>query len=512
MPANALDVSEHKTTELRRRVLTGLRSVLSEEDLAGAARCATRLHASLPARSQSSKNVVLVAYGGGKDSSYTLAFVRAMQLLLWEEHGETFRIRVATNRHAGMPRAVMENMDRAYRALDLPDDPACEMFLVDGNRIRPFDVNEPQNPDVISRNQLDILMTGHRTAADGRPTFCNACNLSMANSFGLAAGFDGGVDLIITGDSQREQRDYYLWVARLARRFGLQPPRSEQSGFKTFLGSLNRISQAYFADIHGAGNTQALAERVVTDNVREGLQFFSIYDDTAYASGSHWKLLTEFLGFSFDDVAFSFTESDCGNPALMAHLRALKWERRYGRTYAEGLDEYVEFAVSLMHQKEFPPVLVEIMRRRYAGESAAGRMRAAMDSYAMEAYGFTEEHLVAMVYAPFTEKGAALEQYIDAEQPDLGGQLSTLHGLLSGEIDGLFQHREQTLVDRLERMTGLTLAQLRILYGSSLRLPSLTPVDGQLIDAILEGDPHKRVVHSRRGLDGQTVPEMMSGR
>lgn len=512
MPAGILDESEHRTTELRRRVLTGLRSVLSEQDLAGAARCAARLHAALPDRSQPGASVVLVAYGGGKDSSYTLAFVRTMQLLLWEEHGETFRIRVATNRHAGMPRAVLENMDRAYRTLDLPDDPACEMFLVDGYRVRPFDVDEPQSPEVIARNRLDILMTGHRTAADGRPTFCNACNLSMANSFGLAAGFDGGVDLIITGDSQREQRDYYLWVTRLVRKFGLQPPRSDQPGFKTFLGSLNRISQAYFADIHGDANAPVLSEHIVTDDVPAGLRFFSIYDDTAYASSSHWKLLTEFLGFSFDDVAFSFTESDCGNPALMAHLRALKCERRYGRTYAEGLEEYVEFAISLMHRKEFPPALVEIMRKRYAGEGSVGRMRAAMDSYAMEAYGFTEEHLVAMVHTPFTEKGSGLEQYIGAEQPDLAGRLPALHQLLSGGIDGPFQHDEQALVDRLEGMTGLTLAQLRTLYGSSLRLPSLTPVDGQLIDAILEGDPHKKVVQSRRGLDGGTVPEMMSGR
>jgi hypothetical protein len=31
-----------------------------------------------------------VAYGGGKDSSYTLAFVRAMQLILFRLHGTTF--------------------------------------------------------------------------------------------------------------------------------------------------------------------------------------------------------------------------------------------------------------------------------------------------------------------------------------------------------------------------------------------------------------------------------------
>lgn len=52
------------------------------------------------------------------------------------------------------------------------------------------------------------------------------------------------------------------------------------------------------------------------------------------------------------------------------------------------------------------------------------------------------------------------------------------------------------LADRLQRVAGLTLAQLRLLYHSSLRLPSTTPVKGELIDAILEGDPHKKVVLS----------------
>lgn len=37
-----------------------------------------------------------------------------------------------------------------------------------------------------------------------------------------------------------------------------------------------------------------------------------------------WPLLTEFLGFRFDDLAFHFSESDCANPLLMAHMRGLQ--------------------------------------------------------------------------------------------------------------------------------------------------------------------------------------------
>jgi 3'-phosphoadenosine 5'-phosphosulfate sulfotransferase (PAPS reductase)/FAD synthetase len=503
----ALGVLERPLTGFdrqRAQAFRDLREVMSAENYEGAVRCAVRLHAELPDKTRLERNVVLVAYGGGKDSSYTLAFVRAMQLILFQIHGSTFRMRVATNRHAGMPRAVMENIDRAYQALGLFDDPECELLLIDGQQVKAFDVDEPQAADVVERNRLDILMTGHRTAGDARPTFCNACNLSMVNSFGLAAGFDGGVDLIITGDSKQEQRDYYLWVSRLARRFGLQPDPEERQGFKGFLTALNNISQAYFADIHGDAAAEVIAEHAITTDVRTGLQFFSIYDDTAYASGDHWELLTEFLGFTFDDIAFSFTESDCGNPALMAHLRALKAERCHGRTYAQGLAEYVEFAMSLMHKKEFPPQLVAKMRERYEGEDAAERMRTAMDAYALEAYGLTEEHLVTMVHAPFTEKGACLEEFLRAEQPELAADAA--HALLSGSS------QDADTAVRLESISGLTMDQLRVLYGSSLRLPTLTPSSGELIDSILDGDPHKQVIQTRHTADGPVVSELISGR
>ncbi|MFE6687538.1 PqqD family protein [Streptomyces sp. NPDC057743] len=489
--------------------LRELRTVLSQENYEGAVRCAGRLYDALPDKAQLARNVVLVAYGGGKDSSYTLAFVRTMQLILSQEHGQTFRMRVATNRHAGMPQAVMDNIDRAYRSLHLLGDPDCELLLIDGQQVRPFDATLPQMDDVVRRNRLDILMTGHRTAADARPTFCNACNLSMVNSFGLAAGYDGGVDLIITGDSQQEQRDYYLWVTRLARRFGLQPPRDMRAGFQGFLASLNNISQAYFTDIHGPDAPEVIAEHAITTDVRTGLQFFSIYDDTAYASGDHWELLTDHLGFRFDDIAFSFTESDCGNPALMAHLRALKCERRYGQTYAEGLAGYVEFAISLMHKKEFPPQLVTLMRERYEGR--ADQMRQAMDAYAAQAYGLTEEQLVAMVHAPFTEKGTNLQAYLTAEQPDLLPHAQLIHELLGGSTPSTGVAAAQ-VTEHLEKITGLTIDQLQVLYASSLRLPSPTPVGGELIDAILEGDPHKQIVHTRHSADGPVVPELLSGR
>ncbi|MGC7100194.1 hypothetical protein ACPZ19_36400 [Amycolatopsis lurida] len=492
---------------LREQTLHRLRTAMTETNGDGAQRCAERLLAVLPKR-RLQDNAVLVAYGGGKDSSYSLAFCRAVQLMVYAEKGETFRLRTVTNRHAGMPRAVMENIDRAYRALRIHEDPGCEALLVDGDEVKPFRADEALAPQVVARNRVDLLMTGHRTFAEPRPTFCNACNLSMVNSFGAAAAHDGGVDVIITGDSPAEQRSYYLWVNRLARSYGQNLDKSAESGFRRFLEKADDLAQAYFTDIFGPDAEAEIDDRRVTHDVPHELRFFSIYDDTRYSASGHWHLLNDHLGFVFDDLAFSFTESDCGTPTVMAHLRGLKCERLYRRSYREGLAEYVEFALELMRRKEFPERLIDTMRERYADDRDGERMRAKANAFALDAFGLTEPQLICMVYSPFPGRGERLDGYLEAEQPELFPRAGEIHALLAAPDteDG------GELAARLESCSGLGLDRLRVLYRSPPASPA-GPADGKdLMGAILAGDPHKAVIPTRHAPDGPVVHELISGR
>jgi hypothetical protein len=498
------------TSVVRERAYLGLRAALPAANLDAAARCAIRLRDALPKADDLAANVVLVAFGGGKDSAYTLAFVRAIQLILDRIHGTTFRLRVATNRHAGMPQAVLDNIDREYRALCVDTDPDCELLLIDGDEVTPFRVHEPQREHVVRRNRLDILMTGHRTFADGRPTFCNSCNLSVVNSFGIAASYGEGADLIVTGDSENEQRQYALWVGRLARR--LRSPATPQTprppgrakGIGRLLSDVDDIARSYFADIHGPRATEEIARRRVRADVPDRFRFFSIYSDTHYAAGDHMELLTGFLGFQFDDVAFSFTESDCGNPALMAHLRGLKAERVHRRSYDEGMAEYVEFALDLMRKKDIPAHLVELMAARYAGPDAVASMRAAADAYAWETFRLTEEQLVCMAYSPFAEKGAGLEVFLDREHPALAARIDEVRQRLSDEASA-----PSTVDEELTRISGLELAQLQVLYRSLLHRPRS---GADVIDTVLAGDPHKAVIRTRHAKHGPDILEQISGR
>jgi len=515
--------------EIRDRAYRALEAAMPAADLDAALRCGDRLLDALPERADLPRNLVLVAFGGGKDSAYMLAFVRAMQLCLHRAHGNTFRLRGATNRHAGMPHAVMRNIDRVYRALLLDEDPDCELLLIDGDQVSSFDVDLPQRDSVVHRNRLDILMTGHRTQGDGRPTFCNACNFSVVSSFGLAASYGGGADVIITGDSQQEQRQYALWVSRLARR--LEPARGSQpaasaagaepagrvttagragarNGFGRLLSSIDGIARSYFADIHGPDATDLIAARRVHAEVPDRLQFFSIYSDTHYAAGRHMDLLTDLLGFEFDDLAFSFTESDCGNPALMAHLRGLRCERVFQRSYAEGLHEYAAFAFDLMRKKDFPPELVELMGGRYEGADAVTRMRGTVADYAQETFGLGEEQLVCMVWSPFAENGKALQDFLAAEHPGLADRAGDVHTMLA--VDAPDDASDPRLVDELERISGLSLANLRVLYRRPVRRPAGGGTG--VIDAVLEGDPHKAVIRTQHTRNGPSTFEQISGR
>ncbi|WP_437757465.1 PqqD family protein [Sorangium sp. So ce1389] len=497
--------------QLREEALRALAAHLPQQHIDAAMRCAQKLHEGLPHKEELRKNHVLVAYGGGKDSSYTIAFVRCMQLLLSRTQGQTFKLLVVTNRHAGMPRAVMENIARAYRALRLPEDPDCEALLIDGNEINPFRVDRRLPRALVQQNRDDILMTGHRTFADARPTFCNACNLSMVNSFGLAASYGSGVDVIITGDSRREQRAYYVWVARLAQKFGFDSG-SAGGDFGGFLARMRSLSHLYFRDLHGGDATDAIERRLVTASLRKDLQFFSIYDDTQYASGEHWDLLTRHLGFEFDEIAFSFSESDCANPALMAHLRGLKCERMYGRSYAEGIAEYVDFAVGLMRKKEFPKVLVDMMLARYDSAEKLARMRSVMDDMAREVYGLDEQQLVCMTYSPFAARCQNLDGYLKREQPGLAPLAGSIRELLQdgrAPAAGSAQHEVKQV---LERLSGLTLSQLRVIYASPLHPSAASGSEGHLIEHILARDPHKDVIQTRHAPGGSLVQETISGR
>ncbi len=489
-------------------VLSNILAYLDNKEMIALENCSVVLREELQKQrlGKLSTKKVLIAYGGGKDSSYMLTYVRAIQLLILKKYGETFKIRICTNRQMGMIKAVMENIHSVYMALGLYEDRYSEMFLIDAHEITPFDKDLPISNTVKEISRKEVLMSGHRSQGDGRPTFCNACNLSMVNSFGITAWYEGGVDMVITGDSKKELRDYYIWVKRLSLKLGDQSNAGR--GFDEFLHSMNYISEKYFRETFGENADQEVQKRAIsinTDKIKAPT-FFSIFDYTSYDAGDHWELLTDFLGFQFDSIAFSFSETDCANPALMAHLRGLKSEKIRQKNYADGIAEYLSLAIELMRKKNFPKQLIEIAIKRYEGEKAISIMRNKMQEYSKECFDLTEEQLVCMVYSPFIDNGVRLGSYLAQEQPKLVPFYNEIHSILS---DNISDSSNENLLEKLFEISGLTLSEMQALYSQK----TLTLADkSSVVSMILKDDPHKKIIETRHELNGELVKEVISGR
>jgi len=279
--------------------------------------------------------------------------------------------------------------------------------------------------------------------------------------------------------------------------------------FRDFLKLADSISQRYFQHLFGEDNQHDILQRRVFCDLPKAPLFFSIYHDTEYAAGEHWEFLTDFLGFYFDDLMFSFSESDCGNPSIMAHIRGLKVERLYGRSYANGVGEYAEFGLNIMRQKDFPEHLIECMAERFKTDSHIEKFRVDIDLFTQDSFAISEQNLVCLVHSPFTDGGKRLHTYLNSEAPGLLRHERDIHRLLGNTAS----NANTGLAEQLQQLSGLELIHLRACYNKPLTPSLLEPSsEGNVLSAILKRDPHKRIIVTQKSPGAPDVPEMISGR
>ncbi|MEQ7918241.1 hypothetical protein ABQX22_03535 [Xanthomonas sp. WHRI 1810A] len=430
---------------------------------------------------------VLIAFSGGKDSAYTLAFLRAAQLSIAGRSPHTFKLRVANMRHAGMTAAVMDNIHRCYSALFMHDDPRVELLVVDHQYVQPFERDLPFSTAGREQNRSDMLLSGHLTAGDGRTTFCNSCYLGMAEFLGRAACWGEGVDAVLNGDSLREQKHYATWIMRLAQRTGQPIFDWKRQTFNGALKTIDNVSRAYYRELYGEDVQPPgfMARPLGYPNKAITPTLVSVADLVDSRAHDHWAMLTDFLGFRFDDLAFSFTESDCANPMLMAHMHGLKAEYVQGRDYAQGIAEYLELAKTLMRRKRLPRRLIDLAMAAYDDPEKLAVRRTLAADYAQEAFGLSEAQLVCLLFAPFVDGGARLEPFLRRWHPGMLVALGDLHKALSGRA------APEQVVQWLVEISGLSLKGLQNLY----RKQRVDFNDDQSIIAhVRASDPDKRQI------------------
>lgn len=448
---------------------------------------------------------VLLAFSGGKDSAYTVAVLRAAQLSIAMRAPATFQLRVANMRHAGMTSAVMDNIQRCYSALFMHDDPRVQLLVIDQQYVQTFEPDLPFSSAGREQNRSDMLLGGHLTAGDARTTFCNACYLSMAEFFGRAASWGEAVDAVVSGDSLREQRQYATWITRLTRSNGENLSKWHTLGFSNALTVIDRIGRVYYHELYGEASmpTDFVLRPAGYLNKPIAPALLQVADLIGFKVEDHWALLTDFLGFRFDDLAFSFSESDCANPLLMAHMRGLKAQFVQGREYADGIAEYLDLAAGMMRRKRMPKRLIEQALAAYDQPEKLEERRVLAAGYAQEAFGLSEVQLVCLLFAPFVDAGAQLEPFLRRCHPGMLVALADLHRALSGES------APDQVVQWLIEVSGLSLPGLQNLYA---RPPVDFSDDSSIIARVRASDPDKgRVINVDPG-DGVAVAEFISGR
>ncbi|SEI64305.1 hypothetical protein [Pseudomonas sp. NFR16] len=447
---------------------------------------------------------VLVAFSGGKDSAYTVAFLRAAQLSIAGRGPTTFKLRIATMRHAGITSAVMDNIHRCYSALFLHDDPRVELLVVDQQYVQTFEPDLPFSSAGREQNRSDMLMGGHMTAGDARTTFCNSCYLGMADFLGRAASWGQGVDAVLSGDSLKEQKQYATWIMRLARRSGQTVANWHTLGFSAALNAIDNVGRAYYRELYGEqSRTGGYVRPLGYPNKPVTPAFLTVADLLGFKVDEHWSLLTDFLGFRFDDLAFSFSESDCANPLLMAHMRGLKAEFVQGREYGEGIAEYLELAAAMMRRKQMPGRLIEQALAAYDTPAKLDERRALAAGYAQEAFALSESQLVCLLFAPFVDAGAQLEPFLRRCHPGMLVARGELHKALSGQV------APDQVVQWLVEVSGLSLKGLQNLYRK--RRVDFTD-DSSIIARVRASDPDKHRVMTVDPRTGDPVSELISGR
>lgn len=331
-------VTENTLTVSRRQLLARMQRFFDPRQLSEVELCSAALKQAANSADDPRRLTILVAYGGGKDSTFALAIARLLQLMYFETRDLSLTLRVATWRHPGMPNGVFENIDRAYRSLAMYDDPSCELLIVDADEVAPFDPTRRISLTARTRARERVLWNGHRTQANSRPTFCNQCNFDLTRFFGVALRYRDGADFLVTGDSSSELRSYRAWMTHAAREVGVQQCKSRHP-LKATLEILDDMNVKYAEEIGAVPPVPLHGELPRTP------EFLRLFSYVTYNVEDHWELLTSFLGFSFEGIGFSFTETDCANPSLMAHIHGLRFQYVFGRTYAEGLLEYLDYGL-----------------------------------------------------------------------------------------------------------------------------------------------------------------------
>lgn len=364
---------------------------------------------------------VLIAHGGGEVSTCTLALLRAAQLTIAGRAPRTFRLRVATLRHAGMTEGQLNSVNQGYGRLFLHDDPRVELLMVDNQEVLPFNALRPASTVGREISQRNMLMTGHLSAGDCRTTLCSDAYLALGDFYQRATTWNGGVHALVSGDSPRKQGQFLAWLKSLSHSVGVAMPERWPPALTGLFTRMEELSAGYYRDVYGehyvAGENPSMSGH-------RHLAYIGIADLLADVDIPASSMLTEFMAFVPDPLGFHFSHPSYSNPLLMAHLRGLQAQCLRDLDYEEGVQGFLQQADRYLARLHMPEALL--------AEAGTREGRILASSHAQAFFGLDETQLICLLFSPFIHHGERLEGYLRQCHPGMLVALPELHKALQG--------------------------------------------------------------------------------
>lgn len=428
-----------------------------------------------------------VMYGGGKDSGVMLGAARTMQLMIAEEHGVILQLRVGIGEHAGMIGGVYQNINNALDVLKLNNDPDVDIVWINRDKTHTKQNLSSENAGTVGNiSRQNILGSGHLFSGAGRRTFCDSCNIGLGQWITTMLNYNGGADIFMTGDNTIETSAQIDGAVNdIAKDLGVELlAQQNMSPTQKRLKNLELVGKKHSQIIHG-DEAEVLAFNY--PDIPKKAQFMGFFGDEGIGNsiGKRIEFLRDYLKMDYSTLAFSFTESDCGNPALMCHIYGLIAEHAYknqGVTYGDGIRMFLDYIMPKVEEKKFPPEFVDELKKRYQNDDAITETRAAVEDYAKKAYDLGSQQVIAMVYAPFTQSGVNMKKYLDylrtIDNPDAAVQTvinseNQISTILKSDLE--LNPKQAEIVSALNELTGLSLEQMRKLYKRELYINNFDP-------------------------------------
>lgn len=375
---------------------------------------------------------VMAIQTGSRDSCYTLAMLRAAQLSIAGRAPVTFQLRVACLRLNGASLTAQENIHRSFNALFLYDDPRAEVLMVDNREVLPFDAHTPISEAGRDANRLNLLMVGHRRVWSGPIDIWDNTYLATGEFYGQVTRWKGGVDALICSDTSRQQKQFLAGLQRAANKVGIHLSPTPTPDFEHLFSALDDIGSDAYRAFYGELGQLPWRPEEQFEACRRAT-YVDIHDMLVGNLDERWPLLTEFLGFQSDELSALLSDNPYVSPAIAAHVRGLQACFVHGRSYDSGVAEHLQRALIMMRRKHLPERLCEQVADSFShpARMAERRMIAAAD--AQKNLGLSEAQLVCLLFAPFVDRGAALEQFLRHCHPGMLVAMPELHRAMQGQ-------------------------------------------------------------------------------